>query len=175
MKEKSKREKLTLFLSLKGERLPMIEQLKPNELPWDLLLDADPEKEKVLAYLEQGEGIIWKDNGETLGVLIFVATKNEFEIMNVAVAPQSQGKGIGGLLLEATFRQIIEEVDSQTQIIIRTGSITSAALHLYQKKGFSEISREKDYFIKNYAEPIYEEGIRLRDQVTLARTIQSLR
>ncbi|MBO0430680.1 N-acetyltransferase [Enterococcus sp. DIV0660C] len=153
----------------------MIEKLKANELPWALLLDADPEKEKVLAYLEQGEGIVWKENGETLGVLIFVATKDEFEIMNVAVAPQSQGRGIGGLLLEAAFQQIEEETENQTQVIIRTGSITSAALHLYQKKGFSEISREKDYFIKNYAEPIYEEGILLRDQVTLAKSIQSFR
>ncbi|MDU7055385.1 MAG: N-acetyltransferase, partial [Enterococcus hirae] len=48
---------------------------------------------------------------------------------------------------------------------------SSAALQLYKKIGFLEISREKDYFVKNYKQPIYENGQRLRDQVTLAKKI----
>jgi ribosomal protein S18 acetylase RimI-like enzyme len=146
----------------------MIQMLDKTELPWKLLLDADPDPEKVKSYLASSEGIIWKENQTTLGVLIFQDQKTQFEIMNVAVAPEVQGRGIGGKLIDAAFEQMAARKTTQEKIIIRTGSITTAALHLYKKKGFVEIAREKDYFLKNYPEPIYEEGQLLKDQVTLA-------
>ncbi len=97
-----------------------------------------------------------------------VAREKEYEIVNVAVAPTYQGKGIGGKLLETAFQKLSQLASSQTQIIIRTGSTSSAALHLYQKMGYVEIGRVKDYFIHHYSEPIFENGDRLRDQVILA-------
>ena len=97
-----------------------------------------------------------------------MAREKEYEIVNVAVAPKYQGKGIGGKLLETAFQKLSQLASSQTQIIIRTGSTSSAALHLYQKMGYVEIGRVKDYFIHHYSEPIFENGDQLRDQVILA-------
>ncbi|HBK5710504.1 GNAT family N-acetyltransferase [Enterococcus faecium] len=144
----------------------MIEELNKKDLPWSLLLDADPDKEKVQVYVSRGSGWIWKE--KTIGVLIYVAREKEYEIVNVAVAPTYQGKGIGGKLLETAFQKLSQLASSQTQIIIRTGSTSSAALHLYQKMGYVEIGRVKDYFIHHYSEPIFENGDQLRDQVILA-------
>lgn len=93
--------------------------------------------------------------------------KTEYEIMNVAVAPSEQGRGIGRQLLLHTIKHLREGKNAQNKIIIRTGSVSSAALHLYKKVGFVEVSRDIDYFVKNYPEPIYENGELLRDQVTL--------
>ncbi|EPI00887.1 acetyltransferase, GNAT family [Enterococcus faecalis 13-SD-W-01] len=146
----------------------MIQPLDKTDLPWPLLLDADPDLEKVKSYITSSEGIIWKEDQMTLGVLIYQNQQTQFEIMNVAVAPAVQSRGIGSKLIDAAFTQMAAEKTTQEKIIIRTGSITSAALHLYKKKGFIEIAREKDYFLKNYAEPIYEDGRLLKDQVTLA-------
>lgn len=146
----------------------MIQILDKTEVPWRLLLDADPDPEKVKSYLASSEGIIWKENQTTLGVLVFQDQKTQFEIMNVAVAPEAQGRGIGGKLIDAAFHQMTDRKTVQEKIIVRTGSISTAALHLYKKKGFEEIDCEKDYFLKNYPEPIYEEGQLLKDQVTLA-------
>lgn len=125
----------------------MIEELNKKDLPWSLLLDADPDKEKVQVYVSRGSGWIWKEKEKTIGVLIYVAREKEYEIVNVAVAPTYQGKGIGGKLLETAFQKLSQLASSQTQIIIRTGSTSSAALHLYQKMGYVEIGRVKDYFI----------------------------
>lgn len=91
--------------------------------------------------------------------------------MNLAVAPKVQGQGIGYALLTHTLKEMKKLKTTQQQVIIRTGSTSSAALQLYKKIGFLEISREKDYFVKNYKQPIYENGQRLRDQVTLAKKI----
>ncbi|EGP5055682.1 GNAT family N-acetyltransferase [Enterococcus faecium] len=146
----------------------MIEELNKKDLPWSLLLDADPDKEKVQVYVSRGSGWIWKEKEKTIGVLIYVAREKEYEIVNVAVAPKYQGKGIGGKLLETAFQKLSQLASSQTQIIIRTGSTSSAALHLYQKMGYVEIGRVKDYFIHLYSEPIFENGDQLRDQVILA-------
>ena len=146
----------------------MIEELNKKDLPWSLLLDADPDKEKVQVYVSRGSGWIWKEKEKTTGVLIYVAREKEYEIVNVAVTPTYQGKGIGGKLLETAFQKLSQLASNQTRIIIRTGTTSSAALHLYQKMGYVEIGRVKDYFIHHYSEPIFENGDQLRDQVILA-------
>ena len=146
----------------------MIEELNKKDLPWSLLLDADPDKEKVQVYVSRGSGWIWKEKEKTIGVLIYVAREKEYEIVNVAVTPTCQGKGIGGKLLETAFQKLSQLASNQTRIIIRTGTTSSAALHLYQKMGYVEIGRVKDYFIHHYSEPIFENGDQLRDQVILA-------
>lgn len=84
----------------------MIEELNKKDLPWSLLLDADPDKEKVQVYVSRGSGWIWKEKEKTIGVLIYVAREKEYEIVNVAVAPTYQGKGIGGKLLETAFQKL---------------------------------------------------------------------
>ncbi|WP_369886113.1 GNAT family N-acetyltransferase [Enterococcus ratti] len=151
--------------------LPEIKKLAKTNLPWSLLLAADPEKEKVQQYLVDGTGFIWQKGQTTYGVIVFVTRESEFEIMNVAVATDLQGKGIGYTLLLYTLKELQNIKTTQKKIIVRTGSLTSNALHLYKKLGFIEQSREKDYFIKNYKSPIYENGELLRDQVTLEKTI----
>lgn len=113
----------------------MIEELNKKDLPWSLLLDADPDKEKVQVYVSRGSGWIWKEKEKTIGVLIYVAREKEYEIVNVAVTPTYQGKGIGGKLLETAFQKLSQLASNQTRIIIRTGTTSSAALHLYQKMG----------------------------------------
>ncbi|HGF7568217.1 TPA: GNAT family N-acetyltransferase [Enterococcus hirae] len=145
--------------------------LEQSTLPWSLLLDADPEEENVQRYIDQGAGFIWKAENDIQGVIVFLTNKLVFEIMNLAVAPKVQGQGIGYALLTHTLKEMKKLKTTQQQVIIRTGSTSSSALQLYKKIGFLEISREKDYFVKNYKQPIYENGQRLRDQVTLAKKI----
>ncbi len=73
----------------------------------------------------------------------FLTNKLVFEIMNLAVAPKVQGQGIGYALLTHTLKEMKKLKTTQQQVIIRTGSTSSAALQLYKKIGFLEISREK--------------------------------
>ena len=145
----------------------MFTTLDKQHLPWELLLDADPDKEKIQMYVDMGSGFVWQVADEIKGVIVYDTRKTEYEIMNVAVAPSEQGRGIGRQLLLHAIKHLREGKNAQNKIIIRTGSVSSAALHLYKKVGFVEVSRNIDYFVKNYPEPIYENGELLRDQVTL--------
>lgn len=141
--------------------------LDKQHLPWKLLLDADPDKEKIQMYVDTGSGFVWQVADEIKGVIVYDNRETEYEIMNVAVDPSEQGRGIGRQLLLHTIKHLREGKNAQNKIIIRTGSVSSAALHLYKKVGFVEVSRDIDYFVKNYPEPIYENGELLHDQVTL--------
>lgn len=145
----------------------MFTTLDKQHLPWELLLDADPDKEKIQMYVDTGSGFVWQVADEIKGVIVYDNRETEYEIMNVAVAPSEQGRGIGRQLLLHAIKHLREGKNAQNKIIIRTGSVSSAALHLYKKVGFVEVSRDIDYFVKNYPEPIYENGELLRDQVTL--------
>lgn len=80
----------------------MIEELNKKDLPWSLLLDADPDKEKVQVYVSRGSGWIWKEKKNNRCTDLCGKGK-EYEIVNVAVTPTYQGKGIGGKLLETAF------------------------------------------------------------------------
>lgn len=143
-----------------------------ERLPWELLLDADPNRDLVTAYLKQSVVLVAFDSenpDKLLGVLVFQERLKEWEILNVAVAPACQNQGIGKRLLQACLREIKKRQD-QKRILIKTGDLTSPALTLYQKMGFKQIAFIKDYFVENYPEPIYEEGEQLRNQVILAYT-----
>ena len=50
---------------------------------------------------------------------------------------------------------------------VGTGNAGIGQLALYQRCGFSIESIEKDYFVRHYPEPIYENGIECRDMVRL--------
>lgn len=145
----------------------MIRLLQREEsYPWELLLDADPDRQLVENYLSKSIVFVKENSlGRIIGVAVLQEGSESDEIMNVAVAPDHQGKGIGGELLEAVFafRQ------TSKPLIIKTGDLTSAALSLYKRKGFKEVGFIKDYFVDHYPEPIYENGQQLRNQVILAR------
>ncbi|MBF8808375.1 MAG: GNAT family N-acetyltransferase [Enterococcus lacertideformus] len=151
-----------------------INKLDKENLPWSLLLTAAPEKEKVQQYIDSGFGFTWQKGKETCGVIVVVTRENEFEIMNLAVANELQGTGIGLQLLKYALKEIQKKKTTQQEIIVRTGSTSSVALHLYKKVGFVECARDKDYFLINYKELIYENGNLLREQVTLKKQISHL-
>lgn len=139
-------------------------------LPWDLLLDADPNRELVTNYLKESFLLVAFDPEkplDLLGVLVYQERLAEWEILNVAVAPAVQNQGIGKKLLQACLKDITSRKKAKP-ILIKTGDLTSPALTLYQNVGFKQIALVKDYFVENYSEPIFEAGEQLRNQVILA-------
>ena len=80
----------------------MIRPIHPNEAyPWSLLLDADPEKTVVEGYLYDSQTLVYEEDGEVIGVLVYRDQGTKWDIINVAVSPAKQGRGIGGQLLQA--------------------------------------------------------------------------
>ncbi|AYJ88728.1 GNAT family N-acetyltransferase [Bacillus safensis] len=143
-----------------------------QSVPMDLLLLADPSKEKVLTYVQSGSCYVAYHEQDVIGVYVLLSLSQQtVEIINVAVKESWQGKGIGKQLI----RHAIAEAKSAGfhTVEIGTGNSSIQQLALYQKCGFRMISIDHDFFLKHYDEPIFENGIQCMDMVRLSLTLQA--
>lgn len=95
-----------------------------------------------------------------LGYVVAWFVLGEGEIANVAVAPESRGRGIGSALLDAALAEATN-VGVRT-LFLEVRSSNQRARHLYESRGFVEIGRRKSY----YRRPV-------EDAVILRRTSRS--
>lgn len=145
----------------------MIRQLSKEEpLPFNLLLLADPEEEAIFKYAYRSDCYVLEKQNTCIGVYMLLATRpGTAEIMNLAVCEEHQGKGHGKELI----RHAIETARERGfQLIeIGTGNSSVQQLLLYQKEGFRISGVEADYFVRNYKDPILENGIACKDMIRL--------
>lgn len=142
-----------------------------EEYPWELLLLADPERVKVAVYLETSTVYVYREGAKVIGVIVIQRqSATQYEVMNLAVAEESQGRGIGRQLLTYGIGQLQDEF-VPVKVVIKTGDISGPALSLYQHLGFTVKEVIKNYFIEHYSEPIYEAGQLLKHQVILEKII----
>ena len=88
-----------------------------------------------------------------------------FEIKNLATAPEVHGKGYGRALINFVLDHYR---DRCTEMLVGTGD-SPLTLPFYEKCGFKEHHRLKNFFTDNYDHPIFEEGIQLVDMVYLSQ------
>ena len=143
---------------------------KQEKVPLKLLLLADPSKIIVEDYVAKGECFIAENEEQTIGVYVLLPTRPQtVEIVNVAVAEDHQGKGIGKLLVSHAIR--IAKTQGYKTIEIGTGNSSIGQLVLYQKCGFRIVSVDHNYFIKHYSDEIYENGIQCIDMIRLSQDL----
>lgn len=76
-----------------------------EELPLDLLLEADPSEQLVRGYCADGRCFIAEQQGTVMGVFVLTALDSETaEIKNIALAESERGKGLGKRLVFAARR-----------------------------------------------------------------------
>ena len=142
-----------------------IKKTSPDLVPKKLLLEADPNIDHVNQYLVDSLCYVATIQNNVVGVCILkLIDRNKFELFNIAVLPENQKKGIGSQLLK-TVLEHLEEQDGES-VELGTGSF-GYQLTFYQRFGFRVDSISKDYFINNYDEPIFENGIQLKDMLRL--------
>ena len=126
-----------------------------------LLLLGDEQKEMIDRYLDRGT--LWAlYDGELRCVCVVTEEGNgDFEIKNLAVAPESQRRGYGRAMVEHTVRQC-----RGRRLLVGTGD-SPLTLPFYEACGFRECGRIEGFFVENYDHPIYEAGRRLTDMVLL--------
>ncbi|MEC0983229.1 GNAT family N-acetyltransferase [Bacillus safensis] len=143
-----------------------------QSVPMDLLLLADPSKEKVLTYVQSGSCYAAYHEQDVIGVYVLLSLSQQtVEIINVAVKESWQGKGIGKQLIRHAIAEA--KADGFHTVEIGTGNSSIQQLALYQKCGFRMTSIDHDFFLKHYDEPIFENGIQCMDMVRLSLTLQA--
>lgn len=139
---------------------------KKQEIPFDLLLLADPSRDLVEEYVRRGYCYLAFRENELVGEFVLIHTHAQtIEIVNIAVREEYQGQGIGQALV---MRGIEEAKKLKAKIIeIGTGNSSMNQLKLYQRCGFRIFGIDTDFFIRNYDEEIYEDGIQCKDMIRL--------
>lgn len=134
----------------------------------DLLLLGDEDEKMIDKYLERGEMYILDDNGIKAECVVTDEGNKILEIKNIAVSPKFQKQGYGKKLIE-----FITEKYSENFSVIQTGTGDSPlTIPFYEKCGFKKSHIVKNFFIDNYKNPIYEEGVQLIDMIYLQKNLK---
>nr|WP_086937365.1 GNAT family N-acetyltransferase [Thaumasiovibrio occultus] len=132
-----------------------------------LLLEADPDRASIARYLDGAWCFVAKKGGKVVGVCVANTTQFDCcaEIYNVAVDPKCQQQGIGSALLRYCLVALSHKGIQRVEL--GTGTF-GYQLTYYQRLGFRVETVVKNYFLDNYPEPIFEQGIQHKDMLRLS-------
>lgn len=143
----------------------LIQEIPTTDAPMELLLLADPSEERICSYLSESRCFVAISNGIVIGACVVKPRgAGVHELMSIAVHPDYQQSGNGTALLKWVidfFRRA-----GASQLEVGTGTF-GYQLSFYQRQGFRVTSIDRDFFLKNYDEPIFEDGIQLIDMLRL--------
>lgn len=130
-----------------------------------LLLLGDEQEDMVLRYLDRGTLLALYDGGALrTAAVVTDEGGGVFELKNLATEPGSQGRGYGRAMVE----HIVETCRGRgTRLLAGTGD-SPLTVPFYERLGFRESRRVKNFFTDHYDHPIYEAGRQLVDMVYLA-------
>ncbi len=141
---------------------------KQEPIPYNLLLLADETIEIIDRYAKDGQIYVFEDNSQVIAAYILQVIDTErIEIKNIAVNRDYQGQGIGTFLLRDATRRAREQ--GYGTIVIGTANGAIRQLYLYQREGFEITAVKKNFFIDNYPEPVYENGILCKHMIMLEK------
>ncbi|HBR03696.1 MAG TPA: GNAT family N-acetyltransferase [Ruminiclostridium sp.] len=123
-----------------------------------ILLLADPCIKMIKRYLTDGDLYIYQHGAVTAAVAVLYPLEDGgCELKNIAVLENLQGKGIGSAFL----RLIMGEASKKfTHMLVGTTSQTQG---FYKSLNFQYSHTIPNFFVDNYPEPIFENGIQCVD------------
>ena len=138
-----------------------------EELPYDLLAEADPSREAVDDYTRRGKCYgAYNSDDRLVGVCVLLRTRPfTMEVVNLAVHADFQRQGIGKSLIE--YAKHKSRLERCTVLEVGTANAGTGHLAFYQKCGFEIDGIDRDFFRRNYPDPIFETGIECRHMVRL--------
>jgi GNAT superfamily N-acetyltransferase len=143
-----------------------IREAHPNEVESliPLLLLAE-ESERALRWsIANLSDVVYRmdDDGELIGAATMQWRDDPCEIMELAVAPDRQGQGIGRQMVAWLVDEARQR--GKTAVLVGTANASIGNIVFYQRCGFRIDQVRKDYFWY-YRKPIYENGIQIRDML----------
>ncbi|MFF5204468.1 GNAT family N-acetyltransferase [Streptosporangium sp. NPDC000396] len=95
--------------------------------------------EQVRVAVETGTVLVAREGERIVGAVRGRLSGTTCLVGRLVVAPDAQGRGVGGALLAALH----EEVVSATAFDLFTGHLSEGNLRLYRRHGYQETSRER--------------------------------
>ncbi len=95
-------------------------------------------------YGSYDEVLVAMEGDTLIGYIIYTAPSEDCELLRIAVEEKHRRNGIGQLLIREMIRRCGEK--SGENIFLEVRESNDTAMALYEKIGFREISRRKDYY-----------------------------
>ena len=140
-----------------------------EEPPWELLLLADPSEEMVRGYLTRSELFgCFSGKACIAGAAVVSQGEGVCELKNLAVVPPRQRHGVGRLLLGYVCDCCVENFRVME---VGTGNSSIGNQHFYRSMGFHRFRTDRGFFLRNYPEPIEENGLLCTDLVKFRKVL----
>ena len=133
----------------------------------DLLLLADEQEDMIDKYLDRGTLFALYDDDLKSICIVTDEGNDTFEIQSLATYPKFQRRGYSRFLINHVCDYY---KGSGTTMIVGTGE-TPVIIPFYENSGFVLSHRMENFFIEHYNEPIFEDGVQLKDKVYLKRDL----
>ena len=157
------------FEFLPVNRSIVIKKEKENKEKYmDLLLEADPEKEVVEKYLQDGDLFVltYKEEVACIAVITKV-DDNICELKNIATARNYREQGYGKKMIKYLFDNYKQKYD---KMIVGT---TENNIPFYVKQGFDKYEKTiKNYFIDNYDKEIIDGDLHCIDMYYYSKNLK---
>lgn len=140
--------------------------------PFDLLLLADETRAAIEKYIHVSDAFVVYTAGTAHPIAVFVLNRlndKEIELKNIAVAEKYQGIGLGSWLLKAI--RLLARAMGYRYLWVGTADAGYRQHRFYERNGFVPSGIRENFFIENYLEPIYENGVRLKDMMLFKTTL----
>lgn len=146
----------------------MIKEIIENKKQYlDLLLLADEQESMIDKYLEKGKMFALIEDDLKAICVVTDEGNGVCELKNMATELKYQGKGYGKKLVSFICEHFKTHYHT---ILVGTGD-SFLAISFYNKCGFVESHRIKNFFTENYDHPIFEGGKQLIDMVYLKKSL----
>ncbi len=110
---------------------------KTNQMPWS--------KAQFLSSMEVGHySVVMHKDSDILGFAIYSPIIPESHLLNIAIDPAYQGKGLGDKLLQQIILQ--NRTIGVKTISLQVRVYNLPAINLYEKRGFHKDAIRPDYY-----------------------------
>ena len=110
---------------------------KTNQMPWS--------KAQFLSSMEVGHySVVMHKDSDILGFAIYSPIIPESHLLNIAIDPAYQGKGLGDKLLQQIILQNRTIGVKTIALEVRVSNLP--AINLYEKRGFHKDAIRPDYY-----------------------------
>lgn len=116
----------------------------------DTLANARPGSEARFIAACENNGLaterilVLTRKGEVQGYLSYTQVLDEATILDVAIHPDEQGQGLGGILLSGSLQQMLDQGLQRCLLEVRESNL--AARRLYAKSDFQLDGQRKNYY-----------------------------
>jgi ribosomal-protein-alanine N-acetyltransferase len=88
---------------------------------------------------------VLESDSELIAFFLISTVLDEAHLMNIAVLPASQDRGIGKELLEFVFERV--RANGCSNLFLEVRASNSPAIKLYENAGFNQIGLRRDYYV----------------------------